>query len=88
MHERKKGTIKMESNMNENLKEMKANSNEMEEEIKNNTKGIKEEMKDEMKKMRGEMRQIGRGLQAGTARMLAIAGKMATPRAGGECTGG
>ena len=36
---------------------------------------------DEMKEMRGEMRQIGRGLQAGTARMLAITGKMATPRA-------
>ena len=34
-----------------------------------------------MKKMRGEMQQIGRGLQAGTARMLAITGKMATPRA-------
>ena len=40
-------------------------------------------MKEEMKKMRGEMRQVGRCLQAGTARMLAITGelKMATPRA-------
>ena len=50
---------------------------------------IKEEMKDEMKKMRGEMQQIGRGLQAGTARIVAVArgeartmaGKMAPTRA-------
>ena len=46
-------------------------------------------MKDEMEKMRGEMQQIGRGLQAGTARIVAVArgearttaGIMATPRA-------
>ena len=50
---------------------------------------IKEEMKDEMEKMRGEMQQIGRGLQAGTARIVAVAmgearttaDKMATPHA-------
>ena len=60
----------MEEKMEGNTKKMEAN-----------TKGIKEEMKDEMKNMRGEMRQVGQCLQAGTARMLAITGKMATPRA-------
>ena len=65
---------------------MEANTNKMEA----NTNGIKEEMKDEMKKMRGEMQKMGHGLQAGTARMLAIAGelKMATPRAGTNELGG
>ena len=40
--------------------------------------------------LRGEMQRIGRGLQAGTARMLAITGelKMATPRAGTNELGG
>ena len=63
------------------LAAMNANMENKMDGIKNNTNGIKEEMKEEMKKMRGEMRQIGRGLQAGTARMLAITGKMVTPRA-------
>ena len=81
---------KMEANMKE---EIKNNAKQMEEKMEGNTKkmeaNIKEDMKDEMKKMRGEMRQIGRGLQAGTARIVAVArgearttaGKMATPRA-------
>ena len=40
--------------------------------------------------LQGEMQRIGRGLQAGTARMLAITGelKMATPRAGTNELGG
>ena len=58
-------------------------------------------MKEEMKKMRGEMRQIGRGLQAGMARIVAVARGRSTDngrqngaatccdqRAEGECTGG
>ena len=40
-------------------------------------------MEENTKTLRGEMQRIGRGLQAGTARMLAVTGelKMATPRA-------
>ena len=77
----------MNSKMDGNTQQMngiKTDAKELKEEIKNNTNGIKEEMKDEMKKMRGEMQKMGHGLQAGTARMLAIAGqlKMATPRLG------
>ena len=53
---------------------MEANANKMEA----NTKGMREEMK----KMRGEMRQIGRGLQAGTARIVAVARGEARTTAG------
>ena len=62
--------------------------------------GIKNDMEANKQTLRGEMQQIGRGLQAGTARIVAIARsearttvcKMATPRAptnelGGECNG-
>jgi len=78
----------MNANMEGINKQMDTNTNKMDG-IKNNANGIKEEMKDEMKKMRGEMQQIGRGLQAGTAKIVAIArsearttaGKMVTPRA-------
>ena len=51
---------------------------------------MENKMKEEMREKRGEMRQVGQCLQAGTARIVAIArsearttaGKMATPRAG------
>ena len=46
-------------------------------------------MEENTKTLRGEMQQIGRGLQAGTARMLAITGeKMAAPRAATNELGG
>ena len=43
-----------------------------------------DDMEENMKTLRGEMQRIGRGLQAGMARMLAVTGelKMAMPRAG------
>ena len=63
---------------------MNGNAQRMEANLKANANEMKEEtngMKEQMKEMRGEMQQIGRGLQAGTARMLAITDKMAPPRA-------
>ena len=46
-------------------------------------------MEENTKTLWGEMQRIGRGLQAGTARMLAITGeKMAPPRAGTNELGG
>ena len=69
----------MEDRMNGNARQM---TNEMKEEINKTIDGMTQTM-------RGEMQQIGRGLQAATARIVAIArsearttaGKMVTPRA-------
>ena len=49
-----------------------------------------DDMETNTQTLRGEMQRIGRGLQAGTVRMLAITGelKMATPRAGTNELGG
>ena len=60
----------MLAGMNE---KMDTNAQQLENKMEGNTKKMEANINEEMKKMRGEMQQIGRGLQVGTARIVAVA---------------